>query len=148
MPQRFPHGFRKRSSPPPAAQRRLLMEALEDRCLLSHSPSLGIGGFVGKGGLLTALGENAAGIHHPHHGGHASHGDAVLEREETATGQNDRQSDAQFLRHFGTGAGEERAISISGLLGPPPALVTPAEDDGAIPLANLTGLMAGVDGAI
>jgi Ca2+-binding RTX toxin-like protein len=108
---------------------------------------LDISGFAGKGGLLKALAEGAE-PRHAHHDHDTGQGDAIREREGTATGRNDRQSDAQLLRQFGTGAGEERAISISGLLGPRPAIVSPAEDDGSIPLANATGLVAGRNGSI
>lgn len=71
----------------------------------------------------------------------------VDEKEpDTISGGNDTQEAAQFIARLGTGARERSQARILGTLAPlPPA--TPIgpfdEDDGAIPLANPTGLGEG-----
>ena len=64
----------------------------------------------------------------------------------TESEPNDTQATAQFITGFGTGAGDDPATDINGNLAAPPvptAIGPFAEDDGAIPLANATGLTTG-----
>lgn len=59
---------------------------------------------------------------------------------------NDTPGQANFLAELGTGPGEQAAVDVSGSFSapPPPAVIgTFAEDEGSIPLASETGLVAG-----
>ena len=61
-------------------------------------------------------------------------------------GQNDTQATAEFVNGFGTGGRRTPAAQLLGTLAPSALVVQPvasAEDDGAIPLANATGLDGG-----
>ncbi len=63
-----------------------------------------------------------------------------------AVGQNDSIATAEHITNFGTRLDEDPAADISGSLPqfPVPATIGPfAEDDGAIPIANVTGLISG-----
>ncbi len=59
---------------------------------------------------------------------------------------NDTQATADVVAGFGSGSGADPAADITGTIGSasPPTIVGPfPEDDGAIPLANPTGLVSG-----
>ncbi|MFQ5568931.1 MAG: T9SS type A sorting domain-containing protein [Rhodothermales bacterium] len=62
-----------------------------------------------------------------------------------AWGWNDGQASAEFVAGFGTRPGDMAEVDVAGTLASPsPTMVGPfAEDDGAIPLANVTGLTTG-----
>jgi hypothetical protein len=80
---------------------------------------------------------------------HGSLRGTVLELEPPGTqGQNDSLATAQFLPGVGTGRGETGAVDILGNLGPEFRVVETKEDDGSIPRANPTGLVAGSSGSI
>ena len=64
----------------------------------------------------------------------------------TVKGKNDSQTTAQYLKNFGSGAGNTAAIDVNGVLGPLPPAVTPREDDGSITFANVLPLTAGNTG--
>ncbi|MDW3652867.1 MAG: T9SS type A sorting domain-containing protein [Bacteroidia bacterium] len=69
-------------------------------------------------------------------------GGTYAERER-GMGHNDTQRRAERL-NLGTGFGKNREIAVSGVLAPPPTFpinpMSASEDDGSIPLANLTGI--------
>jgi hypothetical protein len=128
--------------------RKLGVESVEERMVMSHS-LLPVA--IGHGSYNKLASLAAEAVHD-----HAAHGEVtpaasvtVSEAEPpTVIGQNNSQSTGQFLRHFGTGAGDQASIDIKGVLGPPQPSVTPVEDDGSITLATPTGLSAGGTGRV
>jgi Ca2+-binding RTX toxin-like protein len=67
----------------------------------------------------------------------------VEEREAAGAATNNSFETAQHLSGIGTGPGGHAAVNIAGTLGAPFRIVIAEEDDGAISLANTTGLIAG-----
>jgi hypothetical protein len=108
---------------------------LEDRIV----PNAGMGLGVSHGSVMSALHSHA----------HTSAGAIVTETEPPGShGLNDTQPTAQYLGTFGTGAGHQASIDVAGVASPVPPSVPSHEDDGAIPLANATGLTAGQSGQV
>ena len=62
-----------------------------------------------------------------------------------STGVNDTLGTAQFISGFGTGASQDSEVDLAGFLSNavPTRLFSIGEDNGSIPLANNTGLIAG-----
>lgn len=73
-------------------------------------------------------------------------GPFLVDEEEAGRGGNDSPATAQFIPRFGSATGKRPAARILGTLvaGPPPGGFAPVpEDNGSIPLAGDTGLVAG-----
>jgi hypothetical protein len=69
----------------------------------------------------------------------------------TVQGQNDSQATAELVAGFGSGNKRNPASQLLGTLAPPPgtpATVASTEDDGAIPLANNTGISGATGRAV
>jgi len=76
--------------------------------------------------------------------GGSSSGPIMYSEREKGEGSNDIQRNAEEIRSFGVRSGQRNEATISGSL-PPIPVGTQTEDDGAIPIANMTGITGGPD---
>jgi RTX calcium-binding nonapeptide repeat (4 copies)/Bacterial pre-peptidase C-terminal domain len=114
------------------------VEELENRIVPHASLDFGLDGLA-HGGLAMSTSQSH---------GQATSSLTIGEGEQPGTtGKNDTLATAQYVPNFGTGPGKNSSIDVNGTLGVA-TVITSREDDGAIPLANSTGLTAGSAGQI
>ena len=141
----------------------LRFELLEPRIVMTHSLGFNpmilgqsgdsvLGGFIPKAAAATGspVGFGGGGAHlHSDHGGETH--DSVTwirEQEQVGTHANDLPAGAQHLQNLGTRSDNVAEVSVLGTLGQRAREINAHEDDGSIPKANATGLVAGQNGSI